>query len=278
MIAFNTKKHSSTGFTPYELMCGSRMIFHPHGDRLQKSDSSEKTTNSALVEELSRNRENLVEKAQIYLKKNREEMKKHYDKKVFNFDISLGDIVFLHKHYVRRGESKKLNPLYEGMWEVIDIRGPNYLLQNSKTGKEKTMHHNELRRCPPRSYVRHRGESSKSNVQQYAYNKQGKLTVNRTRAERAPQLVYYPVILEALPGLQIATTDPSLDPQVSQPETHTTFNDSQNDLEDKGGGAEELNTKMNEQESEQSYPTEYARQRPHRTRKPPKNIDVYDYY
>ena len=118
MIAWNTKKHSSTGFTPYERMCGSRMVFHPHGDRLQKSDSSEKTTNSALVEELSRNRENLVEKAQIYSKKNREKMKKQYDKKVFNSDISSGDIVILRKHYVRRGESKKLNPLYEGMWEV----------------------------------------------------------------------------------------------------------------------------------------------------------------
>ena len=66
MIAWNSKKHSSIRFTPYELMCGSRMVFHPHGDRLQKSDSSQKTTNSALVEELNRNRENLVEKAQIY--------------------------------------------------------------------------------------------------------------------------------------------------------------------------------------------------------------------
>ena len=42
-------------------------------------------------------------------------MKKQYDKKVFKSDISLGDIVFLDKHYVRRGESKKLNPLCEGM-------------------------------------------------------------------------------------------------------------------------------------------------------------------
>ena len=51
-------------------------------------------------------------------------MKKPYDKKVFNSDINLGDIVFLRKHYVRIGESKKLNPLYEGMREVMDIRGP----------------------------------------------------------------------------------------------------------------------------------------------------------
>ena len=51
-----------------------------------------------------------------------------------------------------RGETKKLDPLYEEMWEVIDIRGPNYLLKNNKTGKEKIMHHNELRRRPPRSY------------------------------------------------------------------------------------------------------------------------------
>ena len=142
-------------------------------------------------------------------------MKKQYDKKVFKFnsDISLGDIVFLRKHYGRRGESKKLNPLYEGMWDVIAIRGPNYLLKNGKTGKEKIMHHNELRRRPPRSYelwqsgkhVRHRGESSKSNVQQHASNNQDKLTVNRTRAECAPQVVYYPVIQEASLGLQIAT-------------------------------------------------------------------------
>ena len=94
MIAWNTKKHSSTGFTPYELMCGSRMVFHPRGDRLQKSDLSEKTTNSALIEELSRNRENLVEKAQLYFKKNREKMKKQYDKKVFYSDISLRDSSF----------------------------------------------------------------------------------------------------------------------------------------------------------------------------------------
>ena len=93
-----------------------------------------------------------------------------------------------------------------------------------------------------------------------------------------PQVVYYPAIQEASPGLQIATTDPSPDPQVSQPETHTTFNESQNDSEDKGGSAEEINTEMNDQESEQSYPTEYSRQGPHQTRKPPENIDVYDYY
>ena len=65
---------------------------------------------------------------------------------------------------------------------------------------------------------------------------------------------------------------------MSQSETHTAFNDSQNDLGDKRGYAEEINTEMNEQESEQSYPTAYSRQRPHRTRKPPKNIDVCDYY
>ena len=64
MIAWNTKEHSLTGFTPYELMYCSRMVFRPHGDRLQKSDSP-KTTNSALVKELSRNRENLVEKTEI---------------------------------------------------------------------------------------------------------------------------------------------------------------------------------------------------------------------
>ena len=79
------------------------------------------------------------------------------------------------------------------------------------------MHHNELRRRPTRSYklwqsgkyVRHRGESSKSDVQQYSNNKQDKLTVNRTRAECAPQVVCYPVIQEASPGFQIAPTDPS---------------------------------------------------------------------
>ena len=91
-------------------------------------------------------------------------------------------------------------------------------------------------------------------------------------------MVYYPAIQEASPGLQIAATDPSPDPQVSRPETHTTFNESQNDSEDKGGSAEEINTEMNEQESEQSCPTEYARQGPHQTRKPPENMDVYDYY
>ena len=46
MITWNTKKHSSTGFTPYELMCGSQIVFHRHGDRLQKSDSLEQTTSS----------------------------------------------------------------------------------------------------------------------------------------------------------------------------------------------------------------------------------------
>ena len=76
---------------------------------------------------------------------------------------------------------------------------------------------------------------SKSDVQQYSNNKQDKLTVKRTRAECAPQVVYYPIIQEASPGLQIATTDPPPDPQVSQSETHTTFNYSQNDLEGTGG-------------------------------------------
>ena len=91
-------------------------------------------------------------------------------------------------------------------------------------------------------------------------------------------MVYYPVIQEASPGLQIATTDPSPDPQVSHPETHTTFNDSQNDLDEARGYAEEINAEMNEQKLEQSHPTACARQRLHRTRIPPKNIDVYDYY
>ena len=31
-------------------------------------------------------------------------MKKQYEKKVFNSDISFGDITFLRKNYVRRGE------------------------------------------------------------------------------------------------------------------------------------------------------------------------------
>ena len=109
MIAWNTKKHSSTGFTPYELLCGSRMAFHPHEDRLQKSDSSGKTNNSALLERLCRNRGNLVEKVQIYLNKNREKMKKQYDKKVFNSDISLGNIAFYVN--IMCGEVKRRNSI-----------------------------------------------------------------------------------------------------------------------------------------------------------------------
>ena len=47
----------------------------------------------------------------------------------------------------------------------------------------------------------------KGTLQAYSVNnKQDKLTVNRKRAECAPQVVYYPVIQQALPRLQIATT------------------------------------------------------------------------
>ena len=62
----------------------------------------------------------------------------------------VGDWVFIKRNYTRKGESRKLSPLYDNLSEVIEINMPLLHIKNLSNGKTQWRHHNQLKLCKVR--------------------------------------------------------------------------------------------------------------------------------
>ena len=146
-LAMNTKKHASTKFTPYELMYGTEYRKNSNHHKLV-NESNTNCKESDLAEELKFSMTQNVNKAKENLRKTADRMKMQYDRKIQENDLHIGDLVYIKKHAVKGGESKKLSPLYHSLSKIVDAKPPTYCIENVSNKARKWMHYNELKLKP----------------------------------------------------------------------------------------------------------------------------------
>lgn len=73
--------------------------------------------------------------ARTFLKKFKQERKNKYDKTTRTIEIKENDLVLIENE-----ERSKFYPIYKGPLKVKEIKGPNALIVDEKTKKEKLVH------------------------------------------------------------------------------------------------------------------------------------------
>lgn len=119
MLTYNTTIHSTTNFTPYELVFGHK----PYIPSSIYETSLEPTYNSylrMLQQRLRISREKAFEN----ILKSREISKAYYDKHTRPVKYKAGDMVYVKNHLRLR---KALSPIWKGPFKVVRINGNNTL-------------------------------------------------------------------------------------------------------------------------------------------------------
>ena len=146
-LSMNNKRHSSTKYTPFELMYGGNPRTRNNKDTRLSEQGEPECSTANLQEETSIQKQSRVAKAQENLQAAAENMKKQYDTRVHQSEMQIGDRVYVKKNYVGKGESRKLSPLYDNLSEVIEVKMPILHIKNLSSGKIQWRHHNQLKKC-----------------------------------------------------------------------------------------------------------------------------------
>lgn len=128
-FTYNTTPHTSTGYTPFELVYGFQA-------RLPSSIQSMPNLNYSYDDYLKDLKLKLqishsVAKDKLIHKKHIS--KNYYDRNVKDIKFQIGDKVLLYDETVRRGRSKKLDASWIGPYEIITQDSPvNYTIMKNK--------------------------------------------------------------------------------------------------------------------------------------------------
>ena len=132
IYSYNTRKHCTTGVTPYSLMfnrearCRIDRMFD-----LERIEIDPEMHTSA---------------ARAKRAKQVERMKRNYDKRGINkANVQPGELVVWHVHDQGRGKSRKLNQRWQGPFRVVDVLRPNVVLADCN-GKTKLVHLNHIKK------------------------------------------------------------------------------------------------------------------------------------
>lgn len=142
-FVYNTTRHSSTQFTPYELIFGRKANLP---GILQKPPPEPNYNEyEDFVEELTHRLQETQQLARKTLIKAKEKEKKTFDKQENDISFKPGDMVLLRDESIRRGRSRKLSPPFIGPYVIEGISGVNCKLRINKRGKTMTVHKNRLK-------------------------------------------------------------------------------------------------------------------------------------
>lgn len=119
MLTYNTTVHSTTNFTPYELVFGHKAIIPS-----SIYDSSLESTYNSYVRVLQQRLRLSREKAIENILKSKTTSKTYYDKHTKIMKYKAGDMVYVKNHLRLR---KALSPIWKGPYKVIRINGNNTL-------------------------------------------------------------------------------------------------------------------------------------------------------
>lgn len=138
MFAYNSSKHTSTGYQPFELVFG-RQVTIP--STLSKPTEPQYNYDDYQFE-LKRKIQETQEIAKHRLINNKEKAKERYDEKVHSVPLEVGDKVYLEN----KASRNKLTPKWTGPFEILEIAPNNVNIVLMHKGKRKTVHRNLLKR------------------------------------------------------------------------------------------------------------------------------------
>ncbi|KAG7197541.1 hypothetical protein KM043_017651 [Ampulex compressa] len=134
--SYNSATHKATGYTPYELVYGTK----PRN--LASTDKLAAKTYSEYIEELKRRTERIVTTARQQINASKEKIKERYDSFRRPAKFKPGDFVWMTRE--TRDKISGLYIPYEGPYEIIDKEGDvNYKIR--KKNKDIVMHANRLK-------------------------------------------------------------------------------------------------------------------------------------
>lgn len=141
IFVFNTTPHSSTGYTPFELMYG-RKVSIP--GVLQQESPKVSYDYESYVNKLRARMQEAHNVARDSIVQHKQTNKEHYDKRQNPKEFKIGDKVLLYDESVRRGRSRKLDSQWRGPFEVVKVDNPNVIIK-VKRNKETKVHANRLK-------------------------------------------------------------------------------------------------------------------------------------
>lgn len=131
IFSYNTTVHTSTKFSPFELVFGNKARIPSH----LTQDPIFKYTYDDYIDELTLKFQKSHQLAKENLIKSKLYNKTIYDKKSTQADFKVGDKVYLLNELSKPGQSKKLNPAYTGPYDIIEINSDvncRLLIKNKK--------------------------------------------------------------------------------------------------------------------------------------------------
>lgn len=137
--AYNNTVHSSTNFSPFELVYGRNMELPRSITRATPS-----YTYDNYADELKNNLAVSWQIATENLIRRKNQNKKYYDQvhKATDLDLQVGDDVFM----LKTNREHKFDEVYEGPYKIIEITGPNSV-KIKRRGKIIRAHKNKLKKC-----------------------------------------------------------------------------------------------------------------------------------
>jgi hypothetical protein len=133
--------HSSTGFTPHELLFGRKPNIP---GILQKETPEIRYNYESYVQEIQPRLQSCYEVARSNLRSKKEKSKEYYDRNTNVPLFAIGEKVLLHDEKVRRSRSAKLTQPYIGPYEIIAFEDVNVTLKLLRN-KTLKVHANRLK-------------------------------------------------------------------------------------------------------------------------------------
>jgi hypothetical protein len=134
---FNTTPHSITLYSPYELLFGRRCNIPGELEQevqpLYNYDDIVKVIKYKMQESHHIARKNLMQF--------KERQRARTQSKEFNEDIKVNDLILLKKEQRKH----KLDPVWEGPYEVKELRYPNLIIQRVGKRKREKVHMNQVK-------------------------------------------------------------------------------------------------------------------------------------
>ena len=138
-LNYNTTVHTSTMFTPFELVYG----FQSEVPSALRDTPTVLYNYDDYVLELKSRLQSSHEVAREKLISSKEKSKLYYDKKSETPDVQVRQKVLVFDETVRRGRSRKLSPQYIGPYEVLAVEGVNVVIKKGRATQK--VHVNRVR-------------------------------------------------------------------------------------------------------------------------------------
>ncbi|CAK1580066.1 unnamed protein product [Parnassius mnemosyne] len=119
MLAYNTSVHSTTHYTPHELMFGSKPYI-PNSIYNESLGATYPDYVRMLQNRLKHSRE----KALDFIRKSKESSKSYYDTHTRPVKYKVGECVYIKNHLRLR---KALSPLWKGPYKIVKVHSNNTL-------------------------------------------------------------------------------------------------------------------------------------------------------